>query len=94
MKNPIKQIVYLPVDGTWEEGKPTLMSSDGEFICNLYQNIGYFFTPEQLNQLISGVIKDTLNTASIKADLIETYVDVDPKSITDTFDETFNNFKV
>jgi len=30
---------------------------------------GYFFTPEELNQLLSDVIKDTLNTAAEKADL-------------------------
>lgn len=68
---PTKQTVYLPVKGTWVEDKPTLMSSDGDLVCNLYQNVGYFFTPEQLNQLLSDVIKDALNTAAGKVSLLE-----------------------
>lgn len=68
---------------------------------------GYYFTPEQLNQLLSDVIKDTLNTAAEKAEMVvEDYgipgwsANYDPdtfiskKSITNTFEETFNKFKV
>lgn len=67
-----KQTVYLPVNNEWEEGKPGLMSSDGEWICNLYQNIGYFFTPEQLNEYTANVIRQTLETAAENIGFIET----------------------
>lgn len=72
MKKPIKQIVYTRREGEWEEDKLTLMASDGEFICNLEEQEGYFFTPEQLNQLLSDVIKDALNTAADKAEITST----------------------
>lgn len=55
---------------------------------------GYFFTPEQLNEYTQKVIKQTLETAAEKVDLIETDGDPDPKSITNTFEETFNKYKV
>ena len=38
--------------------------------CNVNEQTGYFFTPEQLNQFISNVIKDTLDTAAEKATLL------------------------
>lgn len=59
---------------------------------------GYFFTSEQLNQFLSEVIKNTLDTAAKKAEccedaivdlghtIVEAYVD--EKSITNTFEET------
>lgn len=58
---------------------------------------GYFFTPEQLNEYTANVIKDALNTAAENA-----YVDfedydkefVNKKSITNTFEETFQKYKV
>ena len=103
MENLKKQTVYLPVNDTWVEGKPTLMSSDGEWVCNLYQNIGYFFTPEQLNDYTQNVIKQSLETAAKKAECCEdaivilghtiTEAYVKKESITNTFEETFKLFK-
>lgn len=72
---------------------------------------GYFFTPEQLNQLLSDVIKDTLNTAAEDTETLlwqnnedleivsnrVAYIMEDLKikqSITNTFEESFNKFKV
>jgi hypothetical protein len=103
MGNLKPQIVYLPVSEAWVEGKPTLMSSDGEWVCNLYQNIGYFFTPEQLNQHIEDIIKDTLRVAAEKATMkllideendIVQEANIDKESITDTFNQTYNKWKI
>lgn len=61
---------------------------------------GYFFTPEQLNQFISDVIKDALDTAAEKANITYTeektwdFTEVDKISITNTLQETFNKFNV
>jgi hypothetical protein len=55
---------------------------------------GYFFTPEQLNEYTQSVIKQALETAAEKADLIETDGDVDSQSITNTSEETFKKFKL
>ena len=55
---------------------------------------GYFFTPEQLNEYTQSVIKQALETAAEKAELIPHDVDIDLKSITNTFEETFKKFKV
>ena len=52
------------------------------------------FTPEQLNEYTQSVIKQALETAAEKADLIETDGDVDPKSITNTLEETYKKFEV
>ena len=38
-----------------------------ECMASYKKETGYFFTPEQLNQLLSDVIKDALNTAAEKA---------------------------
>jgi hypothetical protein len=66
----------------------------------------FTFTPEQLNQLLSDVIKQALKTAAEKVQTtfiedvcpltgeeFETKI-VDRQSITNTFEETFNKFKV
>lgn len=65
---------------------------------------GYFFTQKQLNEYTQNVIKQTLETAAEKAKLEDVwegntgseYCDfiVNKKSITNTFEETFNKFKV
>lgn len=97
---PIKQTVYLPVNNDWKEGKPRLMSSDGEWVCNLYQSIGYFFTPEQLNEYTANVIKQALETAAEKAESYifeedgETCSEVRKQSITNTFEQTYKKFEV
>ena len=94
-----KENVYLPVNNEWEEGKPTLMSSDGEWVCNLEKKEGYFFSPEQLNQLLSEVIKNTHNVVfdNAKITYISEWSDdkcIDRISITETYDVIFNKFKV
>ncbi len=103
---PTKQTVYLPVEITdefWEkydngEEKPDyeiVDANNGERIDEwVNEQEGYFFTSEQLNEYTQRVIKQALETAAENADLIETDGDVDPKSITNTFEETFNEFKV
>lgn len=66
---------------------------------------GYFFTTEQLNEYTKNIIKQTLETAADKAQSyavegeggymegnIESFVV--KKSITNTFEEIFNKFKV
>ena len=63
---------------------------------------GYFFTPEQLNQFISNIIKDTLDTAAkavkdeIACDLESTvhYSLAVKPSITNTFDITYKKHKI
>lgn len=102
---PIKQTVYLPVEITeefwqkWDNGeKPDYDLADidtGENVESwVNEKEGYFFTTEQLNKYTQNVIKQALETAAENADLIETDGDVDPKSITNTFEETFKNFEV
>ena len=57
---------------------------------------GYFFTSEELNQLISSVVETTLKTASVNAD---TYIKsstlvVDEESITNQFEEIYQQLKI
>lgn len=47
------QTVYRKVLGDWVQGEETLMSSDGEYVANLEEKEGYFFTPEELTKLLS-----------------------------------------
>lgn len=56
---------------------------------------GYFFTPEQLNQFLSDVIKDTLSTAAEKVKVsYEMNGLLLTTSITSTFDITYQKFSV
>ena len=66
---------------------------------------GYFFTPEELNKYTEKVIKAALETAAEKVttklrdDYMELHMnddwsEIDKQSITNTFEETFNKFKV
>ena len=106
---PTKQTVYLPVEITEEfwkkydsgEEKPEyeiVDANNGERIDEwVNKQEGYFFTPEQLNQFISDVIKDTLDTAAEKAEVdFEDYDKefVNKQSITNTFEETCKKFEV
>ena len=59
---PIKQTIYLQEE---EERREI-----GHNIHWLKPQEGYFFTPEQLNQFISNVIKDTLDTAAENANML------------------------
>ena len=61
---PIKQTIYLPVK---VDSETVIYCED---IGNVEKQEGYFFTPEQLNQFISNVIKDTLDTAAENANML------------------------
>ena len=68
-----KQTVYLPVKV--EEHKNyqifDLHECEGSYIKTVTEGLGYFFTPEQLNQLLSDVIKDALNTGAKEAKVVK-----------------------
>jgi hypothetical protein len=101
-----KQTVYLPVEITEEfwrkydsgEERPDyeiIDADNGERIDEwVNRQEGYFFTPEQLNEYTANVVRRALETAAENADLIETDGDVDPKSITNTLEETCKKFEV
>jgi len=102
-----KQMVYLPVkvegaSGNYIPDKSVLLvkeqgEMDKDYIDLVNQKQGYFFTPEQLNELLSDVIKDALNTAAENAEVdFEDYDKefVNKQSITNTFEETFQKYKV
>lgn len=58
---------------------------------------GFVFTPEQLNEYTQKVIKQTLETAAEKDTYYSSFEyskDRNKQSITNTFEEIFNKFKV
>lgn len=90
-----KQTVYLPV----KIGNDINTGLIVKYIHSghkypIEKQEGYFFTPEQLNEYTANVIKQALKTAAEKVDLIETDGDPDPKSILNTFEETYKQFQV
>ena len=108
MNKPKKQLVYLPVK---ESGNYSIHWNKDKIFNHAIMKEGFFFTPEQLNQLLSDVIKDTLNTAAEDTETLlwqnnedleivsnrVAYIMEDLKikqSITNTFEESFNKFKV
>lgn len=110
---PTKQIVYLPLNNDWDINITdyTLMDVDGEYLKNITEKEGYFFTPEQLNEYTQNVIKQTLFSASEFAELqyecgkkskencLAVFCgncteQIDRQSITNTFEETYQKFKV
>jgi hypothetical protein len=84
----------------WRENDKFLMHGIGEELADgkvthwLKSQEGYFFRPEQLNEYTDNVIKQSLENAAEKVELIETDGDPDPKSILNTFKETYKKFKV
>lgn len=74
---PTKQTVYLPVkvennkeDFTSATFYITEPSDDGEKITHfLKEKEGYFFTPEQLNEYTTNIIKQALETAAENAEV-------------------------
>lgn len=65
----------------------------------LKEEKGYFFTTEQLNELLSNVIKDTLETAYKMAEINTPTNDwqnrwIKKESILNTFEETYLKHKV
>lgn len=65
-----KQTVYLPVNGDQE--KYVISDNDSGYFNGVLEQEGYFFTPEQLNQYIQAVIKQTLEAAAGNVGFIET----------------------
>ena len=95
---PTKQTVYLPVSGDHDKVVCEDYNDWMDRITGVKEVERYVFTPEQLNQLLSDVIKDALNTAADKADWDcdkhHENITVDRQSITNTFEETFQKHKV
>lgn len=101
-----KQTVYLPVEITEEfwkkydsgEEKPDyeiVDANNGERIDEwVNEQEGYFFTPEQLNEYTANVVRQALETAAEKVELVPHDVDIDLESITNAFEETFKQFEV
>ena len=100
---PIKQTVYIPVNGEQEKvvchDYPDWMDT----ISGVIEEEGYFFTPEQLNEYTQNVIEQTLETAAESKSLETAYTNdgldylemrLSKQSITSTFEETFKKFKV
>ena len=91
-----KQTVCIASEDTKKEGYNVPKGFIGKY--------GYFFTPEQLNEYTANVIKQALETGAEKAEpnILNkcaknpkfTIVDVDKKSITNTFEETYEKLKV
>lgn len=72
-------------------------------IAELQKQEGYFFTPEQLNQLLSDVIKDNIEEVIKKGSVWSNglgedhdlyVIDYGEEGIRDTFDITFQKHKV
>ena len=99
MNTPIKQTVYLPKDNSKTVFRPIDLPVE-----KTIRQEGYFFTPEELNQHISNVIKGALDTAAEtqKETCIcnqEFCVCSDKSnyimhSITNTFEQIFQKYKV
>lgn len=108
MNTPIKQEVYLPVrDETKIDDETEYIAAEyhnGAYVEGIERKEGYFFTTEELNQHISNVIKNALDTAAEtqKETCIcnqESCVCSDKsnyimQSITNTFEQTFQKYKV
>ena len=92
----IKQTVYL--ENNSKKATHFLSAINEEAYFRVEEQEGYFFTPEQLNEYTSNVIKQALETAAEKADWDcdkhHQNITVDKQSITNTFEETFKNFKI
>lgn len=93
-----KQTVYVPVK-SYEDYSVSYKLEEGS-IDYVKPQEGYFFTEEQLNELLSNVIKNTLETAAEKAEYdIDgqehiTEVWINKQSILNRFEETYKKHKV
>lgn len=102
MNTPIKQEVYLPTD--LDNSHYAAITFDRFCEDYLTKKEGFFFTPKQLNELLSNVIKNALDTAAEtqKETCIcnqESCVCSDKsnyimQSITNTFEQIFQKYKV
>ena len=98
---PIKQTVYLPVNGDYLTAVCHFEHTEWCHHETVQSKEGYFFTPEQLNEYTANVGKAFLETAAENAEIdsinlgASEFQDIVCKSsITNTFEETFNKFKV
>lgn len=107
---PIKQTVYVPVNGNYTTAVCVFDFDSWVRQETVVDQEGYLFTPQQLNEYTANVIKQTLETAAERAKLIKpdkfgtcessiAYTEVgevyiSSKSITNTFEETFKKFEV
>ncbi len=99
MNKPELKTVYIPINGESElvvaYDYPDWMDTIG---CVKEQQL-ITFTPEEYNQHIKDIIKETLDNAADKADTCEQAVMrgheviVDKESITNTLESTFNKLK-
>lgn len=91
---PNKQILYIPRLPTMIHDSLIVLPGGSR----IEGTEGYFFTPEQLNEYTQHVINQTLETAAEEAicssDERGLICFIYKESITDTFEETFNKFKV
>lgn len=90
-----KQTVYLP--------SKTCTVSDELIVIpggtRLQGTIGYFFTVQELNNYTENVIKQALENAAFESrtkfiPFTDNEEEVDKQSILNTFEQTFNKFKV
>ena len=104
MNTPIKQEVYLPVrDETKIDDETEYIAAEyynGAYVEGIERKEGYFFTTEQLNQHISNVIKDALDTAAESKFISElgkgqvVHSKNAKESIINTFEQTFQKYKL
>lgn len=68
MKNLTKITVYVPVNG--EQEKYVISDNDAGYFNGVIEQQAFVFTEEQLNELLSSIIKETLNVAAENAQII------------------------
>ena len=100
---PTKQTVYLRVP-PFKTSKLWVSDKETEQLEFVKEQEAFVFTPEQLNEYTQSVIKQALQTAAEEAvtkdewwgNTGSEYCDtvVDWQSITNTFEQTFQKFKV
>ena len=96
MNTPIKQEVYLSTDN----GGMTVSRSGYDTYDIVEEQDGYFFNTEQLNELLSNVIKDALDTAAESKFISElgkgqvVHSKNAKESISSTFEQTFQKYKL
>src|SRR5574343_1269736 len=110
MNKPIKRTLYIPVEvkkasGNYINNKSVLIVKKQYEMDKNWQDLvepqdGYFFTSEQLNEYTATVIKQALEIAVKKAECYifdeggETCCEVRTQSITNTFEEIFNEYSI
>ena len=92
------QTVYVPVNGDYDTAVCNYSSDGWVHEETVIPKEGIFFTQEEYNKHIKEIINQTLETAAEEAicssDERGLICFIYKESITDTFEETFNKFKV